>query len=287
MGHLEILNGLYLADIHRSVQKIIPEPDAGARGVFTGLELLHTVFGKAWVQGKILTLKNRAMLQEEGPDFRDEAKLSNLIQMLGEGLFNLRCIPGFKAVLEKMANDSLDSALAEIESGRLLHHRGLNFRFVEPSGEKRKDYDIIIRDKGVEVNCETKCKMEGAKFSANSFLDYLSQAKKQLPLGQPSLIMIKVPSEWGRHDADLVTASQKMVKKTKRPIGVVCWREVWVLREDTEMKYINGFETHNEDGKLNFKDLLPILPKSPRDINWTDFTRFSDFLGKVYLPNGT
>jgi hypothetical protein len=245
--------------------------------------LLHQVFGKEWINQKILTLKARMLLQDQNQDFRGEAKLMNLIQMLGEGLFNLRCVKVFENILEKMATDNIDAALAEIESGRLLKHQGIQFNFVKRTGIKRQDYDIQISDRGAEICCKTKFKTEGTKFSSKLFEDNLSQGKKQLPLDKPSLLLIKVPTEWTDNEPEVIRSARKIVDKTKRPFGIVCWRESWDTRNgDVELKYITGFESHNELGLQHFRPVLPFLPKNVRDKNWTDFAMFSDFVGRLH-----
>jgi hypothetical protein len=281
MSYLDTLNDVYLHDLYQESLLTVPQGNPGEIGIGMGIVLLSKVFGRAWIGKKILTPKAMAFLSDEAADFRDEAKLMNLIQMLGEGLYNLRSISGFDNVLDKLASDNIEAGLAEVESGRMLFHRGLRYQFVDRTGKKRNDYDIRILDDSLAVSCETKCKMEYTKYSSKSFTDALSQAKKQLPLGEPSTILMKIPENWASNEAELKLLSQIVVDKTKRPLGVVCWWENWVrVVRGVDMKGIRGFEIFNENGKTIQNPILPILPKG-RSSNWTDFERFAKFVQNV------
>jgi hypothetical protein len=121
--------------------------------------------------------------------------------------------------------------------------------------------------------------MDATIFNRNSFLDTLSQAKKQLPLDGSSIILIKVPNSWKNNEPELMEASQNMVYKTKRPLGVVCWREEWVrISIDQYQKFTRGFEVFNDHWNDLKEYFLPFLPLAPIDSNWTEFGRFSEFI---------
>lgn len=238
--------------------------------------LLFKLYGRKWMSKRLLNREFLSFLKDNSPDFFDELKLQNRILTIGEGLYNLRGIEGIQNVLEKLQSESVDSVIAEIESGRFIFHRGLSFRYVTRSLKKRADFDIQIINGSNEIFCETKCKIETTAFSENSFHNSLQKAKQQLPRNCPAIILIKVPHNWLRHEDALKNIARLFVKKRERPIGVVCWFEKWIRVDQVyTMRVITGFEEHNIKSQIYNSNIIPFLPDQSFTPFWIIFERYA------------
>jgi hypothetical protein len=238
--------------------------------------LLFELYGRKWMSERILTQDNLVFLTNESCNSLAEPKLQMQILTVGESLYNLRGIEGIQNVLDKLQKDSVESVIAELESGRLFFHRGLSFKFVTRSLKKREDFDIHIFNGSNEIFCETKCKIESTAFSISSFQNSLHKAKQQLPSNYPAIILIKIPHNWGQHEIELRNISKLFVKKSNRPIGVVCWYERWIQPDNTHsIKLTTGFEEHNIKSKIYNSRLIPFLPDEPYTPHWTSFEKYA------------
>jgi hypothetical protein len=238
--------------------------------------LLSQLFGKKWMSDNILTNDNIGFLFNKSEDIFAEEKFQLQILTIAEAIFNLRKIGGIECILDRLQNDKIDSVIAELESGRLLCHRGLLFKFVKRNFQKRHDFDIHIIDSPNDIFCETKCKIDTTVFSGNSFENSLHKAKQQLPKELPALILIKIPYLWDQHEAELKNISKLFVKKSVRPLGIVCWHEKWTkINNIFSAKITIGFEEHNNKSKLHNARILPFLPNKPYSPYWISFEKFA------------
>jgi hypothetical protein len=116
---------------------------------------------------------------------------------LAELLFNLQDVEGIDARLEDLRLGRVESTYSELEGGAFLRRRGVEFRYVTPSGTKGSDYDAEIPlPGGIKVNCEMKCKAEQTQLSDGAIRNPLQAARSQLPSGEPGLVFFKVPEAW-------------------------------------------------------------------------------------------
>lgn len=242
-------------------------------------QLLFELFGREWMSTKILTPQNFPSILMDSVLSNEECDMQNRLLTLGENIYNLREIEGIDVLLNKLYRDSVDPIIAELESGRLLYHRGLNFKFVSQSGKKREDFDIRVTNGSLEIFCESKSKKASTNFTEATFINSLHSAKKQLPTQKPGMILIKIPSSWSSYDTQLKIIAKAMVDKTNRPLGIVCWHDKSKsLDKDQTIKYTSGFETHNIQSEVCNSVILPILPNSIHTSNWVQFQKFASGL---------
>lgn len=238
--------------------------------------LLFELFGRGWMAKNILNRKNMSFLMSGSPNTLDEFRLQNRIITLAEGIYNLREIEGIDDILVKLKSENIDSVIAEIESGRILCHRRLKFKYVKRTLKKRADFDIRIFDGSNEIFCETKCKIDTSRLSETSFGNSLHKAKKQLPLNCPAIILIKIPDKWAKDEGRLKRVTKTFVDKTDRPIGVACWFERWIQVDQIyTMRAIMGFEEHNIKSNIYNSQIIPFLPVTPYTPNWISFERYA------------
>ena len=250
------------------------DPKAIAIGMAGGL-LFH-IFGREWMAKKIFTQKYLASLFDKANDELSEFKFQKQILILSESLYNLRETEGIQNVLDRLKNERIESITAELESGRLLFHRGLNFKFVTTIQKKRNDFDIHIVNGSNEIFCETKCKIESTTFSRNSIINSLSDAKDQLPKDYPAIILIKLPDHWGKFKTDLNEIISTFVNKTYRPLGIICWYDKWDQVDNVNSKNITvGLEAHNDKSKIYNAGIIPFLPSTMDSISWKHFENFA------------
>lgn len=238
--------------------------------------LLFELYGRAWMSEKIMP-KIILTFRNKGKDgFLDEFKFQSQLLILAESLYNFKNIEGVENILENLKNVPLESIIAELESARILFHRRINFKFVTKSYKKRADFDIHIINNQNYIFCETKCKIDKTGFSVNSFNNSLHKAKKQLPIDNPALIMIKIPYTWEQYEQKLKKNSFTFVNKSDRPLGIVCWYEKWFPTSSVfKLRAVSGFEVHNDKSKIFNSRLIPFLPGQSQTPHWKHFEDFA------------
>jgi hypothetical protein len=144
---------------------------------------------------------------------------------LGELLLNLQNVEGFDGCIRRLRDGNLEPTLAELSLGAMLYINDWPFRFVEPVGEKRSDYDFeITHPDGVTVCADAKCKIESTLLSGNTIMSALKKALRQLPDDRPGIVMIKFPPHWRSvvgHVDILVKAARNFFQSTSRIVSVV------------------------------------------------------------------
>lgn len=116
---------------------------------------------------------------------------------LGELLLNLQHVKGFDSCIRRLRNGDLEPTLAELSLAGMIYVNDWQFRFAEPTGVKRSDYDyeITLQD-GLMVCADAKCKIESTALSENTVLNALKKALGQLPEDRPGIVLIKFPPDW-------------------------------------------------------------------------------------------
>lgn len=146
------------------------------------------------------------------------------IVILGEFLFNLQHIEGFDCCVRRLRDGALEPTVAELSLASMFYVNDWEFRFVEPIGEKRSDYDyeIILQD-GLVACADTKCKIESTILSKNTILNALKKARTQLPDDKPGIVLIKFPAKWLRtdgHVATMLEATNEFFRTNTRVVSV-------------------------------------------------------------------
>jgi len=126
-----------------------------------------------------------------------EAARNYRVVDLAELLFNLQHIRGFaRCVIQMRDAENPEPSYAELHVARMLYINDWQFRFVEPIGEKGKDYDFEINYFNNRVCADAKCKIEATALSANTVTKTLSANRTQLPKDRPSVFFVKIPPSW-------------------------------------------------------------------------------------------
>jgi len=198
------------------------------------------IFGKDWVNQITFGMHSnvprhnragRQFLRAENETEDDGFRHQERCLSIAEHLVNLQDVEGIDDRVAALTQGQIESTYAELQAGGFLAERGLNFRFVTPSGMKGLDYDAEIQlSDGMKVNCEMKCKIEESYLSKPGILTRLNDARKQLPKGEPAIIFLKIPESWILQEdivAVLLNALADFFRSTKRIVSVVvCWEVV-------------------------------------------------------------
>ncbi|MER8630682.1 hypothetical protein NKH55_13060 [Mesorhizobium opportunistum] len=151
------------------------------------LIILEYVFGIGWVERHVLDSPEKGFLVRSIRSPKGTPILGHRVCHLAEMVLNLMPIRGVEACLDQLAGGQIESGYAELEAGKLLLTRDINFRFIWPSGVKGESFDLeIIFPNGIAVCADTKCKVETETFSNNGLRNTLESARKRnLPKGYP------------------------------------------------------------------------------------------------------
>ncbi len=148
---------------------------------------------------------------------------------LAEMLFNLQGVEGFRACLDHMTLDQLESALSELQIGMMLYQNRIAFRYIDPATVMGKSPDIesTLQD-GSSALADIKCKYEETVVSEETVRNTLKKGLNQLPPGRPGLIFVKVPQAWTFDAGEtvmlpmhVVRATNAFLRNTSRVVRVV------------------------------------------------------------------
>ncbi len=229
---------------------------------------LRHYLGDEWVnqnasalfQRKVITgnRKGRVFLRTGNLIVEESVRHELRIFQLAELIFNLQSVDGIDERILAIKEGCLESPYGELECAAQIKKANLPFRFVNPSGIKRKDYDVeIVSNLEHCLNCELKVTTEEKDLQKSTILNKLNAARKQLPEGQPGIIFLKVPESWlNQPNAQhlLGEVLDQFFRNTNRVVAVVLrWEELKIvdlgmpavlkmfvqIKENTESKFIN------------------------------------------------
>jgi len=186
--------------VRKAARRIIDarrEPDPFRNIFLTAVYLLEVFMGREWVAKRVFP--KRASFLTPGLNctaFNPNEAMMRVIE-LAEALLNLQAASGFDTAIECIRDRSLEPEMAPLFAAKMLFINGRSFRFVEPIGQSKHDFDLEIIYGGTTIACEVKCKLESTIISQKTVLDALEYAaKKQLPAGIPTLIFLHIPATW-------------------------------------------------------------------------------------------
>jgi hypothetical protein len=264
----------------------IPDVDFITFGLAT--EYLRAFVGNEWtnqmVFGQHPTVSRdyrpgRGFMRAEATENAEEAyRNQERTLRLAELLFNLQEIEGIDTRLEDLRLGRIESTYLELEAGAFLKQRGVQFRYVIPSGIKGSDYDAEIPlASGIKVNCEMKCKAEQTQLGDGAVRNPLEAARSQLPSGEPGLVFFKVPEAWV-FQAEAAAVFPKIIdsflRNTSRVTAVlVAWEEQHLQPGDGALiLYKFRIERGTPPKKVNSAvDQLLSSLNGPSTDQWTSF----------------
>jgi hypothetical protein len=147
-----------IIDTHR-------DPDPLHNTFKTAVFMLEAFMGRDWVIKRVF-LERTSFLTPglSGKVFNPTEAMMRAVE-LAEALLNLQSNPGFDSAIKRIRTDSLEPEMAALLVAKLLFINGRSFRFVEPVGLARQDYDLEIALNNVPIACEVKCKLEATTIS--------------------------------------------------------------------------------------------------------------------------
>ncbi len=195
---------------------------------------------------------------------------------LGEMIYNLLDVGGFRHVLNDMRTKNPEPTFAEMEAASILFHERVPFYFKVPEGELGSDYDLEILVQGVPVCAEVKCRIEISEPNSERLIGRLKAAQAQLPADRPGVIMCKLPAPWIHDLSDargvraMESAAESFLRQTERVVSVICWHNV--AKDfgglDATLVLLREFlnPTHRFDRSHNWKVLGPEVS----NVIWTN-----------------
>jgi hypothetical protein len=197
--------------------------------------VLGGYFGREWAETHILDdSAPRGFLNGfAAGDARWNFCMRRIID-LAEMLVNSQSIKGVEAVFDQVACGNVESAFAELETGKILTSCNVWFRYIWPGKKIGHDFDIELRFPNGRLGCaDVKSKAESTDISANTITNSLQQARKQLPPGHPGVIFLKLPMVWLRHGgaevATVFQAAADFLSTTTRIVSVIPFYSVEIF----------------------------------------------------------
>jgi hypothetical protein len=154
---------------------------------------------------------------EDGGAAEYTARLFNL----AECLFHLQHIENFKYPVQGlMAEDHIESHIAELQIGMILLQEDVNFRYLAPSTiPKVKTPDVEITLGGRKAVADVKCKYEITQYQPGCLKSPFETARKQIGSGNVGFIFIKTPQKWARNYSGELVLPREVVDETRRRLA--------------------------------------------------------------------
>lgn len=177
---------------------------------------------------------------------------------LAEILFNLQRVAGVETLLDSIKRKTVESNVAELQSAKLLYFNDIPFSFNVPTGKKTRDFDALATVGKLKIPCEFKCKLESTNYSKNTIKQVLSDARKQLPKEETSVIFLKIPESWTYQEDDLLTSAiSQFLHTTTRINSVIYHWEEWEHRKSGQaLRTLRFNEIANPNSKVKLGRLL-------------------------------
>ncbi|MBS3087758.1 hypothetical protein J4226_04135 [Candidatus Pacearchaeota archaeon] len=184
----------------KTIKEKFPNKSNDFYKMMLSTEFLRIIIDNDWLNKSVFAnFENETKKTMEAREFLRSKEINlqwmERVSRLSERLFNLQNIIGIEDVIKKIKEGNFLSRFAEIEVGTHFYRRGIPFEFIIPSGEKEKDFDIVI-NYNTKINCEIKHKIESTELSRKTLMATLKKAKEQMPKNNPSIISIKIPESW-------------------------------------------------------------------------------------------
>ncbi len=224
----------------------------------TAMTVIKHFLGVDWLDRHINPFTKRPGFYRldiaEGSEELVALKAQKLVD-LGELLLNLQYVDGFDSCIRRLRDGALEPTLAELSLAAMLYINDVSFRFVEPIGEKRSDYDYeITLPDGSIVCADAKCKLESTALSENTVLSALGKARRQLPDNRPGIVLIKFPADWREIDGHvdiLASAANEFCRSSSRIVSVVFYTAPMAF-DGVNMTLGHQFmELHNRNNKFD------------------------------------
>lgn len=198
--------------------------DPWSRSYNLGLSVVKYFLGEDWLEKHIRPATGaKGFLQVDLAAPEKEVQYFRTID-LGELLFNLQHIEGFDECVARLRGGDVESALAELDVGRMLYINDQMFWFVEPQGQTGNDYDFhVVYPGGIGACIEAKCNIETPEVNLSTIKNSLQKARTQLPENVPGIIFVKLPSQWltaPEFERQSIGTAREFLRGTKRIVSV-------------------------------------------------------------------
>lgn len=176
---------------------------------------------------------------------------------LANDLLICQTLPGFVEQLDDLRTRSLAGVAHELQIARLLHKSGHEVQFVQRTGVKGSDYDLLV-DGFVAV--EAKAKDDNLTYSDSTLASTLKRARGQLPASGPGVIVLRIPDAWP-FAASFREGAEKVITRAfsssgrvnavvvvwdewaeMTPDGMACLQRFRILKNPTPRTHLAGLD---------------------------------------------
>jgi hypothetical protein len=239
--------------------------DHSQRSFWLSIAIAKYFFGQDWIDEHVRPNGPAGFLRQDDQDKVRSEEQGYRIVDLAELLFNLQNVEGFDDCIDRMRHGLIEPTYAELDLGRMLYLSEVSFHFVKPQGKKENDYDIEISlPDWPRVCADAKCKLETTYFTPNTVRNALGTARKQFPPDLPSIVFMKVPSQWRDIPQPVTDVLYEVAAEFLRGTG----RIVSVKYYTSRIVWRGGALTHVQ----SFKEFSNPRNRFDPNRNWNMFT---------------
>jgi hypothetical protein len=199
-------------------------------------EVILATLGPDWWKKNCLSASSDPDEFLRTDDLTEEGRFEHQdrIVRLGHMLYALKSCEGFVAFITSLKSRELAATFFELWVANILAKNGHEIIFVETTGVRGRDYDLIASRDGRELYIEAKSRRSTPIRNGRTLANALGKARKQLPNTGSSVVFVEIPVEWTMDDdAEMVVGHtmNSFFRNTSRVNGVVvCWHK-WIELE--------------------------------------------------------
>lgn len=227
--------------------------------------LMHA-FGKNWLFKNVLSegvTENEFFKLEENSEISRYINQNRIIR-LGHMLYALRNISGFDHFVESIKRRDIEPAYFELTVANMLCEDGYNIRFVNESGIKTQDYDLLCSVDDIQFCVESKSRRYSEVFNTKILLNALKKAKGQLPKTKPGVIFILISDSWLHNKSAEAIVTECVVnylRTTERVNKVILIWDIFFESNDKKITSYIYLEINNNKTRFSIpvnKLLVPL-----------------------------
>jgi len=229
--------------------RVNPMVDAHLVAIITIGRIIGAEWSSAWAWEFGTRNTRVGMYFRPSADLSDNHVIFRQIR-LGELLFNLQSLKGFKARRVEWRGCEPEAIVAELESAYYMLSCGHMPTFVPagPAGQRTPDFDVWMCF-GMRCLWEAKARLETLPFAETTLVNALQRARTQLPDNSNNVIFVRIPERWSLEqdfEQRIQNPVDHLFRNSARAISVLFHWELWETPQADRMKFgLGGLEFPN------------------------------------------
>lgn len=184
------------ADLQRMREdfaRAFPDADETFRTYALSAEVVLVLMGPEWWRRHLASDSSHDFFVRSPDDPAVGFWHQHRVHQLHRDLLVCQHLDGFDQALDDIRTRDVPGAMNELWVASQIAQAGRHVAFVERSGVKGEDFDILVDD---SLPVEAKAKADATAYSESTLQRTLREARQQLPATGPGVVFVRVPRTW-------------------------------------------------------------------------------------------